>query len=109
MKFLKIWAAVALLIAVSAVSFYAGREYESYYYNVDNLFEVHQELKDSCQRVYNNACRMAGLIKCYEDHLYNDSIIQDYGCFEELEGIFLYDDALGELINLDDYDTSNYL
>ena len=46
MKFLKYWAIIALLCVVSAVSFYGGREYESYYYNFDSLFEAHQKLKE---------------------------------------------------------------
>ena len=90
MKFLKICAAVNLLLEGCAVSFCVGRNYEYKHFG---------------EKAYNDACRMSDLIRCYEDHLYEeDSNIQDYGCFEELEGIFLYDDALGELVNLNDYE-----
>lgn len=88
MKFLKIWAAVALLLAGCAVSFCVGRNYEYKHFG---------------EKTYNDACRMADLIRCYEDHLYEDSLIEDYGCFEELEDIFLHDDGIGEPINLKDY------
>lgn len=88
MRFLKIWAAVALLFAGCAVSFCIGRNYEYKYFG---------------EKTYNDACRMADLIRCYEDHLSEDSLIQDWGCFEELECLFLYDDAVGEPIKLSDY------
>ena len=78
MKYAKYLAAVALLCAVSAVSYYAGL--------------------NSC---YEDACHMADLIRCYEDHLNDeDSDIEDYGCFEELEGTFLYDE---KTVDLDKY------
>ena len=80
MKYSMILAAVALLIAVSTVSYRVG-----YYQS------------------YDVACRMSDLIRCYEDHLAEDSLIQDYGCFEELESVFLWDDGVGDPINLDDY------
>lgn len=84
MKTIKIIAAVALLCIVSAVSFTIGRnQYNS---------------------VYEDACHMADLIRCYEDHLNaDDAIIEDYGCFEELEGDFLYDDAIGNPVDLKKY------
>lgn len=103
MKTLKLWAAVAILCGIGAVSFKAGRDYEAYYYNYDNLFENYQATKDSCNKVYNVACRMSDLIRCYEDHLHEDSLIEDYNCFEDLEDIFLYDDAVGPIIDLDNY------
>lgn len=53
---------------------------------------------------YNSACRMSDLIRCYEDKLNSsESDIDDLGCFEELEGIFLWDDAVGPYIHLEDY------
>lgn len=54
---------------------------------------------------YNSACRMSDLIRCYEDNLRDTSEvkIEDWGCFEELEGIFLWDDAVGPRICLEDY------
>lgn len=53
---------------------------------------------------YNAACRMSDLIRCYEDKLNSsESDIDDLGCFEELEGIFLWDDAVGPSINLNEY------
>ena len=90
MKYLKYWAAAALLCAVSAASFCLGRGYEYKYFG---------------EKTYNDACRMSDLIRCYEDHLKDtsDVKIQDWGCFEELEGTFLWDDAVGEPINLRDY------
>lgn len=88
MKYLKIWAAAAILCGISAVSFTAGRNYEYKYFG---------------EKVYNDASRMSDLIRCYEDHLSEDSLIQDWGCFEELEGLFLYDDAVGEPIDLKEY------
>ena len=84
MKYFKILAAVALLFAASAVSYSVGKG----------------EFND----VYQDACRMSDLIRCYEEHLYEeDSNIEDLECFEELESIFLWDDALGEPVNLKDY------
>jgi len=89
MKTIKCLAAVALLLAGCAVSFCVGRNYEYKHFG---------------EKYYNDASHMSGLIRCYEDHLYEeDSDIQDYGCFEELEGIFLYDDALGDPVVLSDY------
>jgi len=87
MKYLKYWAAAALLCAVSTVSFCLGRGYEYKYFG---------------EKAYNDACRMSDLIRCYNDHLKADSI-KDYGCFEELKNVFLYDDGVGEPINLRDY------
>ncbi|MBO7444318.1 MAG: hypothetical protein J6T69_05825 [Methanobrevibacter sp.] len=48
---------------------------------------------------------MSDLIRCYEDNLRDttDVKIEDYGCFEELEGIFLWDDAVGPYIHLENY------
>ena len=74
-------AAVALLCVVSTVSFHLGDRYG---------------------QSYEDASRMSDLIRCYEDHLKEGSI-QDWGCFEELEGTFLWDDAVGKPINLRDY------
>lgn len=54
-------------------------------------------------RYYNDACRMADLIRCYNDHLHEDSLIQDWGCFDELQGLFLYEDGIGEPVNLENY------
>ena len=80
MKYFKILAAVLILCVSSAVSYHIG-------YN----------------KSYDVACRMGDLIRCYEDHLNEDSLIEDYGCFEELEGTFLYDDAVGPVVDLNDY------
>lgn len=55
------------------------------------------------EQYYEAACHMSDLIRCYEDHLKEDSIIEDYGCFEELESIFLYDDGIGKPVDLHDY------
>lgn len=89
MKVIKLLAAVALLCVVSAVSFCVGRNYEYKYFG---------------EKTYNDACRMSDLIRCYQDHLNEkDSDIQDYGCFKELEGVFLWDDGIGEPIDLKDY------
>ena len=73
MSRLKIIAAVVLLLATNAVSFWSGREYESYYYNFDNLFEVHQELKDSCGKHYEAACLQADFIRHLMDWDFNQT------------------------------------
>ena len=87
MEKLKYLAAVTLLLAGCAVSYYAGRISEH-----------------SChEKDYEAACHMSDLIRCYEDHLKEDSIIEDWGCFEELESTFLYEDALGTPVNLREY------
>ena len=77
---IKILAAVVLLCVVSAVSYSIG-----------------------CNKHYEAACHMSDLIRCYEDHLTEDSLIEDYGCFEELEGIFLHDDGIGNPVDLSKY------
>lgn len=85
-KTLKI-AAILILCVFSVVSYSIG--YNIGYHNNDS-------------KNYQVASRMSDLIRCYEDHLREDSI-QDWGCFEELEGTFLWDDAVGEPIDLKDY------
>ena len=79
MKTKLLTAAILLLLATNVVSFMKATKY------------------------YNVAGRMSDLIRCYDDHLREDSLIEDYGCFEELEGVFLWDDAVGEYIKLEDY------
>lgn len=60
--------------------------------------------RKSQARVYEDACHMSDLIRCYMDHLESDSLIQDYGCFDELCGIFLYDDCIADPpVKLDNY------
>ena len=88
MRYIKVWAALALLTITSAASFMLGRNYEQECFG---------------DRTYRDACRMSDLIRCYQDHLEEDSLIEDYGCFDELQGIFLYDDALGDRIDLSSY------
>ena len=80
MKTIKLLAAVAILIVSCAVSYSIG-----------------------CNKHYEAACHMSDLIRCYEDHLTEDSLIEDYGCFEELEGIFLHDDGIGNPVDLSKY------
>ena len=77
---IKILAAVVLLCVVSAVSYSIG-----------------------CNKHYEAACHMSDLIRCYQDHLNEDSLIEDYGCFEELEGTFLHDDGIGNPVDLSKY------
>ncbi len=77
-------AAISLLLVGCMVSYYMGYSAQS-------------------DKHYEAACHMSDLIRCYEDHLTEDSLIEDYGCFEELEGIFLHDDAIGNPVNLGDY------
>lgn len=73
-------AAILLLLATNVVSYMRGVKY------------------------HNDASRMSDLIRCYQDHLDDEeSIIEDYYCFEELCGIFLQDDALGEPVQLNKY------
>ena len=81
---IKILAAVVLLCVVSAVSYSIG------YHNSDT-------------ESYEAACHMSDLIRCYQDHLNEDSLIEDYGCFEELEWTFLHDDAIGNPVDLSKY------
>ena len=84
MRTVKNVAAVAILLVSCAVSFYAGRNQ----YN----------------QCYEDACHMSDLIRCYQDHLNDDdSVIEDYGCFKELEGNFLHDDAIGNPVDLTKY------
>lgn len=64
----KIWMIAMLLIVTHAICFLGGRDYESYYYNFDNLFLVHQELKDSCTKHYEAACLEADFIRYLIDH-----------------------------------------
>ena len=86
MRHIIIIAAVVLLCAVSAVSYHVGKaQYEKKY-----------------EKCYEDACHMSDLIRCYKDHLQDDEI-EDWGCFDELEGNFLYDDALGNPVNLNEY------
>lgn len=77
---IKILAAVVLLCVVSAVSYSIG-----------------------CNKHYEAACHISDLIRCYEDHLTEDSLIEDYGCFEELEETFLHDDGIGNPVDLSKY------
>lgn len=87
MKYLKIWAAVALLLATNTVSFLS-----------------YKAQKQENDKHYEAACHMSDLIRCYQDHLETDSLIEDYGCFEELYGVFLRDgDVWDNPINLSDY------
>ena len=80
MRTIKGIAAVVLLCVVSAVSYSIG-----------------------CNKHYEAACHMSDLIRCYQDHLNEDSLIDDYGCFEELEGTFLHDDGIGNPVDLSKY------
>jgi hypothetical protein len=84
MKKIKYLAIVTLLCAGCAVSYYMG-------YNAQS------------GKHYEAACHMSDLIRCYQDHLTEDSLIEDYGCFEELEGNFLHDNAIGNPVNLENY------
>ena len=60
--------------------------------------------KRGYNKVYNDACRMSDLIRHYEDDLRDSELdIQDWGDFEELEGLYLWDDAIGEPIDLKEY------
>lgn len=79
-------AAVLMLCASSAVSYLAG-------YN------------QGCTKHYEVACRMSDLIRHYQDDL-RDTVelgLEDYGDFDELCYIYLWDDGIGEPVNLDDY------
>ena len=89
MKTIKRLAAVALLCAGCAVSYYMG--YNAQSKPVEN------------NKHYEAACRMADVIRCYQDHLSEDSIIQDYGCFEEIVGTFLDEYNDGTPVNLEEY------
>lgn len=89
MRYIIVIAAVVLLCVMSAVSYHVGeKQYEKKY-----------------ERCYEDACHMSDLIRCYEDHLQDDEI-EDYGCFEELEAIFLSDDGIGGPVDLKNYSWS---
>ena len=66
MKFLKIWAAISLLVAGCMVGFTLGRCYEA-----------------SNGQSYEDASKMSDLIRCYED------IVPDDSLFLELHNEFL--------------------
>ena len=53
---------------------------------------IHLSLRKE-QKVYQDACHMSDLIRCYRDHLHTDSLIEDYGLFDELENEFLHQDG----------------
>lgn len=75
---------IIIILCVALISFIAGRE--------------------SRAQAYRDACHMSDLIRCYSDHLTEDSLIQDYGCFEELCGNFLWDDCVADPpVKLEDY------
>lgn len=88
-KVIKILVLATIMVASLAWGFILGRSYEDRYFS---------------SKYYEDACHMSDLIRCYSDHLREDSIIEDYGCFEELEGTFLYDDCVARKpVNLSDY------
>lgn len=87
MKYIKIWLLMALMVTVSAISFCLGRNYEAYYYNFDNLFETHQQLKTKYERCRRDASKMSDAIRCYDDTS-SDSIFKDIQN-EFLEGVDL--------------------
>ena len=66
MKFLKIWAAISLLVAGCMVGFTLGRDYEASY-----------------GQAKEDASKMSDLIRCYED------IVPDDSLFLELHNEFL--------------------
>lgn len=73
-----------MMLFVATVSFIAGRE--------------------SRAQTYRDACHMSDLIRCYQDHLTEDSLIKDYGCFEELCNNFLWDDCVADPpVKLEEY------
>ena len=87
-KSIKILGIAIVAVASISLGFILGRSYESKYFG---------------KQYYEDACHMSDLIRCYEDHL-EDSIIEDYGCFEELEDLFLHDDCVARKpVNLSDY------
>ena len=89
MKSIKLWLVIALSVTCLAWGFILGRSYEDRYFG---------------SKYYEDACHMSDLIRCYNDHLREDSIIEDYGCFEELEDLFLHDDCVARKpVNLSDY------
>ena len=60
----------------------------SYYLGIDKSYEV--------------TCRMSDFIRCYQDHLTEDTLIQDWGCFDDLYVDFLYDND-GKPIDISKY------
>lgn len=79
MKKTTILATVVLLLAANAVSL---------------LGLVHYKVQS--EKHYEAACHMSDVIRCYSENL-RDTMwckIEDYGCFEEICGIYLWDDAV---------------
>lgn len=88
-KSIKVLVAATIAVACLAWGFILGRAYEDKYFG---------------SKYYEDACHMSDLIRCYEDHLKEDSIIEDYGCFTDLEDLFLHDDCVAKTpVNLADY------
>lgn len=70
MKYIKIWLFMALMIIVSVISFYLGRNYEASY-----------------GKTREDASKMSDVIRCYDDTS-SDSIFKDIQN-EFLEGVDL--------------------
>lgn len=92
MKLKNILAIVALLCAVSAVSFYLGTKQSTVHYEA--------------------ACHMSDALRSFADNLEemrredpnNFTLAEVENTFEEAEGIFLYDDAVANpVVNLEEY------
>lgn len=82
---------MALIVTVSAISFCLGRNYEAYYYNFDNLFETHQQLKTKYERCHRDAAKMSDVIRCYNDVTSDSTFIDIQNDF--LEGVNVGDYA----------------
>ncbi len=52
---------------------------------------------------YNAACRMSDVIRCFMDSMEDSTQMPDKASLEEICSIFLWDDAVGPYIKLEDY------
>ena len=78
-------AAAVLLLATNTASYFVGSA--------------------KADRYYQDAAHMSDAIRCYLDNLDDEeSIIEDYGAFEEILGIYLWDDCIADpIVKLEDY------
>ena len=82
---LRILLGILTIALVGILSFYLGQKSQE----KETLHYMQLQLRD-----YESACHMSDLIRCYQDYLISDTICQDWGCFEELMSIYLYDDSV---------------
>ena len=86
MKTIKCLAIVSLLIVGCTVSFKLGQASHG-------------------GKHYKAACHMSDVIRHYLDEVNDsDTVVEDYGCFEEFCGIYLWDDCIADSpVKLENY------